>query len=178
MEAGSYGGAGNFACSRLLGGPVRIVQLREPAGRPAGGRIAHPTAGQALVEFAMAALITLLLVLGVVEFSRIMLVYTTLADAARLGARYAITHGTPPGNSVPTQSDIQSGVQAVVEKFLAPGTVDINTVVITTSFPPSGATTPGNRVLVDLYYPYNFLVLPIHQLSLSLVTNSEGIITW
>jgi Flp pilus assembly protein TadG len=169
-------GAGKLACSRLLGGPVRIVQIREPAGRPAAGRTARPTAGQALVEFAMAALITLLLVLAVVEFSRIMLVYTTLADAARLGARYAITHGTVPGNGVPTSSDIQSGVNGVVQKFLAPGTVNVNAAVISTSF-PNGSATPGNAVQVNVSYPYNLLLssLPIN---VTLSSTSEGVITW
>jgi Flp pilus assembly protein TadG len=158
--------------------------------RPESARSAGGSQGQALVEFAMAALITLLLVLAVVEFSRIMMVYTTLADAARLGARYAVTHGTVPGNSVPTAGDIQSGVNAVVEKFLAPATVNINSANIATTFPgsatspssatlpcPPGATTPGCPVQVTVSYPYNLLVssLPVN---VTLSTTSEGVITW
>jgi Flp pilus assembly protein TadG len=132
--------------------------------------------GQALVEFAIAALITLLLVLAVVEFSRIMLVYTTLADAARLGTRYAITHGTVPGNSLPTPGDIQSGVNAVVQKFLAPATVNVDAAVISTFF-PNGTTTPGNPVQVTVSYPYNLLLSSL-PLSVTLSTTSEGVITW
>jgi Flp pilus assembly protein TadG len=185
MRAASNRGAGNLARSRLSGGPVRIAQVREPAGRPAADRIARPTAGQALVEFAMSALIALLLILGAVEFSRIMLVYTTLAEAARLGARYAITHGTIPGSTGST--DPTAGVTAVVQKFLAPGTVNISSANITTSFPgnnatttppcPPGATTPGCPVQVTVSYPYNLLVshLPIN---VTLSTTSEGIFTW
>jgi Flp pilus assembly protein TadG len=138
--------------------------------------------GQALVEFAIAALITLLLVLTVVEFSRIMLVYTTLGDAAQLGTRYAITHGTVPGNSVPTSGDIQSGVNAVVQKFLAPATVNVDSANIATTFPgnatcPGGATTPGCPVLVNVSYPYDLIV---HALPISVTLNaqSEGIIGW
>ena len=151
---------------------------------PAGGWRASFSHGQALVEFALAALIALVLILAVVEFSRIMLVYTTLADAARLGARYAITHGTIPGNSVPTTSDIRSGVTAVVQKFLAPGTVNISSANIATIFPgnatptcPNGAATPGCPVLVIVSYPYDLLVsyLPIN---VTLSTTSEGIFTW
>ncbi|HEY6346222.1 MAG TPA: TadE/TadG family type IV pilus assembly protein [Bryobacteraceae bacterium] len=130
--------------------------------------------GQALVEFAISALIALLLIFGAVEFSRIMLVYTTLADAARLGARYAITHGTIPGSTGAT--DPTAGVKAVVQKFLAPGTVNINAAVISTSF-PDGTTKPGNRVQVNVSYPYNLLIsyLPIN---VTLSTTSEGIFTW
>jgi Flp pilus assembly protein TadG len=134
--------------------------------------------GQALVEFAMSVLIALLLIYGGVEFCRIMLVYTTLADAARLGARYAITHGTIPGSTppAPTTGTIQSGVQAVVQKSLAPGTVNIGAAVISTSF-PGGSATPGNAVQVNVSYPYNLLLsyLPIN---VTLSTTSEGIITW
>jgi Flp pilus assembly protein TadG len=131
--------------------------------------------GQALVEFAMSALITLLLILGAVEFSRIMLVYTTLADAARLGARYAITHGTIPGTTGST--DPTAGVTAVVQKFLAPGTVNINSATITTSF-PDGATTPGKRVQVNVSYHYNLLVSSLPMANITLSTTSEGIFTW
>jgi Flp pilus assembly protein TadG len=131
--------------------------------------------GQALVEFAIAALITLLLVLSVVEFSRIMLVYTTLADAARLGARYAITHGTVPGGAAVTCG---SGVAPVVKKFLAPGTVNINAsgLSITTACP--AGTTPGNPVQVTVSYPYNYALLSYAPLNVTLSTTSEGIITW
>lgn len=143
--------------------------------------------GQALVEFAMAALITLLLILGVIEFSRIMVVYSTLADAARLGARWAVTHGTIPGET-PDVSTIEAGVQAVVQKFLAPGTVNIKTAVITTSFPNLGCsgsalslsctgTSPGNAVQVSVSYPYDLLV-HYFPLSITLSTTSEGVFTW
>jgi Flp pilus assembly protein TadG len=174
-------GAGNLARSRLSSRPCG--RLGEAAWKGGCGRDCPPH-GQALVEFAMAALVTLLLVLAVVEFSRIMLVSTTLADAARLGARYAITHGTIPGNGVPTTSTIQSGVQAVVKKFLAPGTVNINAAVISTSFPGNstiacvpGATTPGCPVVVNVSYRYNLLLshLPVN---VTLSTTSEGVITW
>jgi Flp pilus assembly protein TadG len=144
--------------------------------------------GQALVEFAMSALIVLLLILSVVEFSRIMLVYTTLADAARLGARYAITHGTLPGNTATNSSVgvMQSNVQTVVKKFLAPATVNINAagLSINTSFPNKSCsgttctgTTPGNPVQVTVSYPYDVLIsyLPI---SVTLSSTSEGIITY
>src|SRR5579862_2811218 len=55
--------------------------------------------GQALVEFAMTSIIVLMLLFAVVEFGRIVMVYTTVADAARIGARYAITNSSVPGQS-------------------------------------------------------------------------------
>ena len=175
MMRTALAGAWRAGFSRPVDGPIDERQALASAGssfrRAVPGR-----RGQSLVEFAISALIALLLILGAVEFSRIMLVYTTLADAARLGARYAITHGTIPGSTGST--DPTAGVTAVVQKFLAPGTVNINSagLSITTSF-PDGATTPGNRVKVNVSYPYDLLihVLPI---SVTLSAQSEGIFTW
>lgn len=153
----------------------RPVDERRAVASLGAGSDRSSRRGQALAEFGVSAVVALLLILGVVEFSRIMLVYTTLADAARMGARYAITHGTIPGNSASVGS-IEDGVQAVVQKFLAPGTVNIKAAVITTSFPNS-ATTPGNPVQVTVSYPYDWLIehFPI---TVTLSTTSEGIFTW
>jgi Flp pilus assembly protein TadG len=138
--------------------------------------------GQALVEFAMSVLIALLLIFGVVEFCRIMLVYTTLEDAARMGARYAITHGTIPGTSSPDEFTIESGIVAVVQKFLAPGTVNVSSAHIASYFGgapgcPISTTAPGCPVRVTVSYPYDLLIhaLPI---SITLSAQSEGVITW
>jgi len=148
--------------------------------------------GQSLVEFAMSAVIVLLLLFGVVEVSRIMLVYTTVADAARIGARYAITHGTTP-NDTATNADVssmQSSVQTAVKSFLGPGTVNVNApgLTITTAFPSvacSGSaststctgTTPGNLVQVTVSYPYDLLI-PYLPISVTIGSTSAGVITW
>ena len=49
--------------------------------------------GAALVEFSLVAAIMLAVLFGVIEIGRLMLVYNTLADAARAGARYALSMG-------------------------------------------------------------------------------------
>jgi Flp pilus assembly protein TadG len=51
-------------------------------------------AGQTLVEFAVVALLTVIMLLFVVEIGRILLVYMTVANAARAGVRYATVHGS------------------------------------------------------------------------------------
>jgi len=48
--------------------------------------------GQTLVEFALVLPLLLLLLLGIAEFTIVVLSYNTLADAARQGARYGIVH--------------------------------------------------------------------------------------
>jgi Flp pilus assembly protein TadG len=52
--------------------------------------------GQELVEYALVLPILLLLVLGLMQVGVLLYQYNTLANAAREGARYAVTH---PGDS-------------------------------------------------------------------------------
>ena len=153
--------------------------------------------GQALVEFAMVTLVLLMLIFGVIEIGRILLVYTTVTDAARQGARYAITHGTPPAGpsttGTATNTDVgnmQTAVQAVVKSFLAAGTVNVNSagLTIATTFPnmscagatPSSAcsgTTPGNLVQVTVSYPYDLLI-SYYPINVTVAGTSQGVITW
>jgi Flp pilus assembly protein TadG len=135
--------------------------------------------GQALVEFAMTSVIVLMLIFAVVEFGRIVLVYTTIADAARIGARYAITNSTPAGATTAVAAGtINSNVRTVVKSFLAPATVNINAagLAINTTF-PDGVTTVGNRVQVTVSYPYDLLI-SYYPINITLSSTSQGIITW
>jgi Flp pilus assembly protein TadG len=131
--------------------------------------------GQALVEFAMTSIIVLMLIYAVVEFGRIILVYTTIADAARIGARYAVTNSTVPGSTAMTCSTIGSNVRTVVNSFLGPATVNANNATVSTSC--SNGTTVGNPVQVTVSYPYDLLI-SYYPINITLSSTSEGIITW
>ena len=48
--------------------------------------------GAALVEFSIAALVFLTSIFAVIEFGRLLWVHNALTDAARRGARYAVSH--------------------------------------------------------------------------------------
>src|SRR5215212_3334529 len=48
--------------------------------------------GATLVEFSIGALVFFTATFGVLEFSRLLWTHNALADAARRGARYAVTH--------------------------------------------------------------------------------------
>jgi Flp pilus assembly protein TadG len=133
--------------------------------------------GQALVEFAMTSIIVLMLIYAVVEFGRIILVYTTIADAARIGTRYAVTNSSVPGSAPLTKAYISSQVTAVVNSFLGPATVNVNTAVTTTNFPNNNLTTAGNPVAVTVSYPYDLLI-SYYPINITLSSTSEGIITW
>jgi Flp pilus assembly protein TadG len=58
--------------------------------------------GAALVEFSIAALVFLTSTFAVIEFGRLLWTHNALTDAARRGARYAVTHG--PGQEADAAS--------------------------------------------------------------------------
>jgi hypothetical protein len=48
--------------------------------------------GQGIVEFALVIALLLLLVFGIIDFSRLFFAYATMSNGVREGARYAIVH--------------------------------------------------------------------------------------
>jgi hypothetical protein len=56
--------------------------------------------GSTLLEFAIGATVFMTAVFGVLEFGRLLWTHNALADAARRGARYAVTHGTASEENV------------------------------------------------------------------------------
>jgi len=133
--------------------------------------------GQALVEFAMCAVLLLALIFAVIEFARMMLVYTTIANGARIGARYAIVHGFD--NSATTTQ-----IQAVVNDFLHAGTINTSNATVLPTYPgypdgtSVGCTNPGCLVKVTVTYPYDPLLTYFSLGSIKFTSSSEGVITW
>ncbi|HEX8352742.1 MAG TPA: TadE family protein [Pyrinomonadaceae bacterium] len=60
--------------------------------RRPGQRNGKAERGAALVEFSIAAVVFLTAIFGVLEVSRLLWTHNALSDAARRGARYAVTH--------------------------------------------------------------------------------------
>ncbi|GAC1425353.1 MAG: hypothetical protein NVSMB5_19640 [Candidatus Velthaea sp.] len=92
--------------------------------------------GQAAAEFAMAAMFAMLLIFGIIDFGRAIFTYDIVTSAARLGARYAIVHGsscTAVGCPA-TAADIQTFVRGQ-----SPG-VDTSQMVVTTTWKSQPAT--------------------------------------
>ncbi len=114
--------------------------------------------GQALVEFALILPLLLLIILGILEFSRVFFVYVNLANAAREGTRYGMVN----------PSDYDGINQRVRDKIgiVAPEDVDI---LVSYDTGPGGVTfidptgvSLGNRVVVDVEYSVQSLT-PVMQ---------------
>jgi TadE-like protein len=97
--------------------------------------------GAVLVEFAIVAPIFFLLVLGIFEFGRGMMVQALLTSAAQQGAR--------AGSLTNAQT---SDVTAAVNGCLAPGGISGASVTVTPSPPSSAAPGQDVKVIVSVSY--------------------------
>ena len=70
--------------------------------------------GQGLVEFALILPVFLLLILGIIEFGRLMVTYSSISTASRDAARYAISAGDTLGG-IPHYHDCL-GIRAAAER--------------------------------------------------------------
>ncbi len=138
--------------------------------------------GQNLVEFALSGFLLVMLLLGVVEIGRLVLVYTTVANAARAGARYAIVHGS---DALASASD----VQGVVTSFLGAApmntaasglSINVTCSVDGTTFAACTTTNahPGNFVSVSVSYPYDPFVGYFPWGTINLASSTQEVITF
>ena len=122
-----------------------------------------------------------MMVLGVVEMGRMVLVYTTVANAARAGARYAIVHGSSrvagagsTNASGPSSNPAQ--VLTVVTNFARAGMLTTSRLVITVAYPGS-SNAPGQLVNVTVKYPYDPLTTWL-PLRVNLGSTTQGVIAF
>jgi Flp pilus assembly protein TadG len=125
--------------------------------------------GQTLVEFALISVMLVMLLLAVFEIGRMMLVYTTVANATRAGARYWIVHGS---DNPATTTDIQT----VVKNLLSAAPLDPTRATI--SVPTPACNNPGCVITVTTTYPYDPLIGYYSWATINLSSTSEGVITF
>jgi Flp pilus assembly protein TadG len=123
-----------------------------------------------------------MLLFGVVELCRLVLVYTTIANAARAGVRYAIVHGTD-------NSALASSVQGVVNGYLGAATVYTPNAHVYVCYASSLATytrclsnsgspgSPGTAVTVTVSYAYNPLI-SYFPINVNFSSTSQGVIAF
>jgi len=146
----------------------------------AGGVRRARSRGQVLVEFSLVVFLSVILLLSVVEISRMVLVSTTMANAARAGARYAIVHGgTRTGSGVdgpsgPAGNPVQ--VVTVVQNFASAGLLSPGLLVITVNY-PGASNAPGQPVSVTVVYPYDPLT-SYFPFRVRLGSTSQGVIAF
>jgi Flp pilus assembly protein TadG len=142
--------------------------------------------GNTIVEFALISVMFIMLLLGVIEMGRMILVYTTIAHAAKYGERYAIVHGffrTGATDTTATVTDIQTQVQ----NFSGIAPLITSNVNVAVNYPTyvldkktyCGTNAVGCPVQVKVTYPFAPLLGYFNSmLSVNLSSTSEGVITY
>lgn len=128
----------------------------------------HRRRGASLIEFAFIAFILIVMMLAGIEIDRMVLVYTTLADSARAGVRYAIAHGSNrsgsglDGSSGPTNT---TQVATIVKGYASMGILNPANLTVNVTYTANSVFTagsPGSTVKVVVQYPYDpFTALPL-----------------
>ena len=114
----------------------------------------------------------LLTLAGTFEICRLLLSYTTLANASRVAMRYASVHGS--SNDGAAYITTAAEIEGIVRDFTKGSLIDPTLVTVTTTWPTSN--TPGSPVLVRVNYPYRpFILLPMQT---DLDASAEGIVTY
>jgi Flp pilus assembly protein TadG len=121
------------------------------AAQRAHGRRGDPRRGATLVEFALSFLLFVVMMVGLVESGRLIWTYTTLAHAARRGARFVMVH-----NGRNPASDDQ--IADVVKKYTIG--LDNDEVTVTPTY-DSAAKAGGSTATVAVSYPFQFFASPL-----------------
>jgi Flp pilus assembly protein TadG len=137
----------------------------------------HAERGDTLPETAIVLAVLLALLFGIMDFGRALYTYAFIADIAREGTRWASVRGSVSCTNFPdldhcdaSGSDIQTYVRSLSEGATNPSSITINT--YSNSLWPgttgsgsgsvgctAGSNAPGCLVVVQVTYPFTF-VLP------------------
>jgi Flp pilus assembly protein TadG len=138
-------------------------------------RLGSEEEGASMVETAVAMLVLLPILLGVIEFSLLFYAYHDVTDAAREACRWAAVRGSlsctnTPGltNCKATTDQIQSYVRNLGYPGLTPANLSVTTNWLVASAPPPPTTwsacssgtcnAPGNEVQVTVTYPFTIAI--------------------
>ena len=119
-----------------------------------GKRAGRGERGAALVEFAIGATVFLTVMFAVIEFGLLLWTHNALTDAARRGARYAVTH--PQSRASDVQNVVVYGDPAPAAGA-KPIAENLSTANVSVAY--SGFSVGTGRVTVSIEnYDYNFVV--------------------
>lgn len=148
----------------------------------------HSERGASMVEFAIASTALLLIVFGTVEFGRAMYSYHAVANAARIGSRWAMVRGsascaTPVGRALATCPATSDEVQTYVRSQVA--LADSSSLNVSAAWPGTNAGCKGKSttqsagcaVVVTANDTFNFALPFISTTNWTISSTSEMIIS-
>jgi Flp pilus assembly protein TadG len=142
----------------------------------------HGERGGSAVETAIAMFLALFVVFAIIEAGRMLYTYHAVANAARLGSRYAMVRGSDcavAGCPVKA-SDVQTYVRGVTP-FTDPAAMTVTTTWTGTAYNRSACdgTThhAGCTVNVQVSYNYSFIAPLVPRVALTLRSASQMVLT-
>ena len=138
-----------------------------PSPRDTSNRRQQKQKGSVVVEASLTFLIFIVLILGIMDFGRIIWTYTTIAEGAREATRYAIVHGASSGHQA-TVADIQG---IVTSRTIGLSAADLTTTV---TFTPD--QTAGSTAKVAITYNFRPVAPYIPSGTISLKSTSQMVI--
>jgi Flp pilus assembly protein TadG len=134
----------------------------------------HRRRGATAVETAMVMIPLTMFVFGVFEYSRLLMSWNLLNNAAREGCRYALANNT--------STTVASDVQTLVTSFMGGQDASFNSFTVTVSGTHNGASTPvnnlvaGDLITVTVSGDYKFMrVIPL--VSMPATTSLKSAVT-
>jgi Flp pilus assembly protein TadG len=137
--------------------------IREPRSRQ--------RSGAAAVETALVMIPMLMLLFGVFEYGRLLMVWNMLNNAAREGCRYALANNT--------STTISTDVQTIVTTRMGGLTSSFTSFTVSVTGTHAGASTPvnnlypGDPITVTVSGTYKFMnIIPYHHMSAMTISSA------
>jgi Flp pilus assembly protein TadG len=136
--------------------------------------------GTVMVETGLALLLAFPVIFSAFELCIFTYTQAILGDAARVGVRYAIIHGTDsttcsgPSSGCSDQSG--ANVTTMVQNYAAASLNSLSGITVTPSWPDS-SSAPPSRVIVTVTYTYSPF-FPNTGLSMAMNATAEGRIVY
>lgn len=125
--------------------------------------------GATLLEFALSCVLLFSILFGIVDFGRALYAYDAISDAARVGTRYAIVHGSSSASPA-TASSISSYVTGLCCAGLSTSAIKVNA-----TWNPNNS--PGSTVNVQVQYTFNFILPFLPAASVPMSASSQMVIS-
>lgn len=132
--------------------------------------------GSTLVEFAIGSLVFMMAVFTVIEFGRALWVHNALADAARRGARYAVTNKVTDVTAVKNvvvYGDAAGGTKPLVDNLT---TANVNVAYSDFGLNSGAATVTVNNYQFQFVVPIVKTSISMPNYSTTLTAESAGLI--
>jgi len=108
--------------------------------------------GTAAVEFGLILPVLVILVVGTIEFALVLYDKAVITNASREGARYGTVYRTTPVSS--------DEIGEIVDDYCADYLISLGSPQSVSRTVTGDCSVPDSELIVDVTYPYDFLVLP------------------